>query len=69
MLATTNFGVMCFKSIMDGVVEASFLSTVTAMTLGVAGKTRFHRKVSRRMGQQLMNEIMDSNAFLARAAE
>eukprot|EP00581_Thalassiosira_minuscula_P009262 CAMPEP_0183709012 /NCGR_PEP_ID=MMETSP0737-20130205/5154_1 /TAXON_ID=385413 /ORGANISM="Thalassiosira miniscula, Strain CCMP1093" /LENGTH=511 /DNA_ID=CAMNT_0025937005 /DNA_START=121 /DNA_END=1656 /DNA_ORIENTATION=+ len=46
ILTSTSFGVMAFKSIVDGIVEASILSTLTAMTLGVVGKTRFHKKVA-----------------------
>ena len=43
-LTSTSFGIMSLKSVMDGIVTASFLSTSTAMTLGVVGKTRFHKK-------------------------
>jgi len=45
MINSTAFGVMVFKSIIDGIVAVSFLPTATAMTLGVVGKTRFHSKV------------------------
>lgn len=45
MMYSTAFGVMVFKSIIDGIVDVSFLPTATAMTLGVVGKTRFHSKV------------------------
>lgn len=44
ILTSTSFGIMSLKSVMDGIVAASFLSTSTAMTLGVVGKTRFHKK-------------------------
>jgi MFS family permease len=37
---------MVFKNIVDGVVEVSILPALTAMTLGVVGKTRFHKKVA-----------------------
>lgn len=46
MLTSTDFGVMVFRAIIDGIFDASFLSAVTAMTLGVVGKTRFHKKVA-----------------------
>lgn len=46
ILTSTNFGVMVFKNIIDGIVEASILSTLTAMTLGAVGKTRFHKKAA-----------------------
>lgn len=46
ILTSTSFGVMVFKNIVDGIVEASILSALTAMTLGVVGKTRFHKKIA-----------------------
>ena len=45
-LTSASFGIMALKSVLDGIVTASFLSTVTAMTLGVVGKTRFHKKAA-----------------------
>jgi len=45
-LCSSSFGIMALKSVLDGIVAASFLSTVTAMTLGVVGKTRFHKKAA-----------------------
>lgn len=44
MVYSTNFGVVCFKFALDGLVESSFLSSETALMLGVVGKTRFHKK-------------------------
>lgn len=44
LLTTKNFGWFIVKGILDGIHKTLLVPTVTAMTLGAVGKTRFHRK-------------------------
>ena len=44
LLTSTKFGLFVFKGILDGIHKTLIDPTVTAMTLGAVGKTRFHRK-------------------------
>jgi len=44
MVTTTNFVLQVVKGASDGFTAVAILPCVTAMTLGVVGKTRFHKK-------------------------
>jgi len=44
ILTTTNFVALIFKGLFDGIGKTLLIPSVTAMTLGTVGKTRFHRK-------------------------
>jgi len=44
LLTTTNFVALVFKGLFDGIGKTTLIPSVTAMTLGAVGKTRFHRK-------------------------
>jgi len=44
LMTSTNFGLLIFKGVLDGIHKTLLLPVVTSMTLGSVGKTRFHRK-------------------------
>jgi len=44
MVSTTNFALQVIKGASDGFTAVAIWPCVTAMTLGVMGKTRFHKK-------------------------
>jgi len=44
MVLTTNFAAHVVKGASDGFTMVAVLPAITAMTLGVVGKTRFHKK-------------------------
>mmetsp|Transcript_6622 Transcript_6622/g.9698 ORF Transcript_6622/g.9698 Transcript_6622/m.9698 type:complete len:528 (+) Transcript_6622:365-1948(+) len=44
LTTSTNFGLLIFQGVLDGIHKTMLLPVVTAMTLGSVGKTRFHRK-------------------------
>jgi len=58
-LTSSSFWAMAVKSVFDGFTSASFLTTVTAMSLGVLGKTRFHKKVA------ASNNILEESGSVA----
>ena len=44
LVTTTSFAAHVFKGATDGFTMVAVLPTITAMTLGTVGKTRFHKK-------------------------